>query len=96
MHASHVDVPAREPHCAVGDGATMMVISFRKGMAAPFFPFPMGELRDRVVDADLIWGGDFAGFASVCSRRKRPAGSSRSPNNFYSDASALTLPSTRA
>jgi AraC-like DNA-binding protein len=43
-----------------GDGATMMVISFKKGMAAPFFPFPMSEMSDRVVDADLIWGGDFA------------------------------------
>ncbi len=43
-----------------GNGATMMVISFRKGMAAPFFPFPMEEIRDSVVDADLIWGSEFA------------------------------------
>jgi AraC-like DNA-binding protein len=39
-----------------GSGATMMVISFKKGMAAPFFPFPMCELANSVVDADLIWG----------------------------------------
>ena len=43
-----------------GDGATMMVIAFKKGMAAPFFPFPMDEISDTVVDADLVWGSDFA------------------------------------
>lgn len=42
-----------------GNGAAMMVISFKKGMAAPFFPFPMDEIRDSVVDADLVWGSDF-------------------------------------
>ncbi len=43
-----------------GNGAAMMVIAFKKGMAAPFFPFPMEEIADCVVDADLIWGSDFA------------------------------------
>jgi AraC-like DNA-binding protein len=42
-----------------GNGAAMMVISFKKGMAAPFFPFPMEEIRDSVVDADLVWGREF-------------------------------------
>ncbi len=42
-----------------GNGSAMMVISFKKGMAAPFFPFPMDEIKDSVVDADLIWGSDF-------------------------------------
>ena len=42
-----------------GHNAAMMVISFKKGMAAPFFPFPMNEISDYVVDADLVWGGDF-------------------------------------
>ena len=42
-----------------GNGATMMVVSFRKGMAAAFFPFPMSEISDSVVDADLVWGTDF-------------------------------------
>jgi len=42
-----------------GNGASMMVISFKKGMAAPFFPFPMHEMADSVLDADLIWGSDF-------------------------------------
>jgi AraC-like DNA-binding protein len=42
-----------------GNGAAMMVIAFKKGMAAPFFPFPMDEIRDSVVDADLVWGSEF-------------------------------------
>ena len=43
-----------------GNGSVMMVISFKKGMAAPFFPFPMDEISNSVVDADLVWGTDFA------------------------------------
>lgn len=43
-----------------GKYAAMFVISFRKGMAYPFFPLPMDEMSDRVVDADLLWGRDFA------------------------------------
>jgi AraC-like DNA-binding protein len=42
-----------------GNNAAMMVIAFKKGMAAPFFPFPMSEIADAVVDADLVWGHDF-------------------------------------
>lgn len=42
-----------------GNGSAMMVIAFKKGMAATFFPFPMDEIRDSVVDADLVWGSDF-------------------------------------
>jgi len=42
-----------------GNGATMMVISFKKGAAGAFFPFPMDEISDCVVDADLVWGSDF-------------------------------------
>lgn len=42
-----------------GSGSAMMVIAFKKGMAAPFFPFPMDEIKDSVVDADLVWGSDF-------------------------------------
>ncbi len=42
-----------------GNNAAMMVIAFKKGMAAPFFPFPMSEIVDSVVDADLVWGGEF-------------------------------------
>ena len=43
-----------------GKHAAMFIISFRKGMAYPFFPLPMNEMADRVVDADLLWGHDFA------------------------------------
>ncbi|MFN0138803.1 MAG: helix-turn-helix domain-containing protein [Pyrinomonadaceae bacterium] len=43
-----------------GSGSSMMVIAFKKGMAAPFFPFPMDEIRDSVVDAGIVWGMDFA------------------------------------
>jgi AraC-like DNA-binding protein len=43
-----------------GKHAAMFIISFRKGMAYPFFPLPMDEMADRVVDADLLWGNDFA------------------------------------
>jgi AraC-like DNA-binding protein len=42
-----------------GNGAAMMVISFKKGMAYPFFPFPMDEMSDCVLDADLVWGLEF-------------------------------------
>jgi AraC-like DNA-binding protein len=42
-----------------GNGSAMMVLSFKKGMSAPFFPFPMDEIRDSVVDAELVWGSDF-------------------------------------
>ncbi|MDX6305433.1 MAG: hypothetical protein QOI77_2402 [Blastocatellia bacterium] len=43
-----------------GKHAAMFIISFKKGMAYPFFPLPMDEMADRVVDADLLWGKDFA------------------------------------
>ena len=43
-----------------GKHAAMFIISFKKGMAYPFFPLPMTEMADRVVDAALLWGNDFA------------------------------------
>jgi hypothetical protein len=43
-----------------GNKSEMMVVSFKKGQAAAFFPFPMDEIADSVVDADLVWGLDFA------------------------------------
>ncbi len=42
-----------------GNKSEMMVVSFKKGKAAPFFPFPMEEIKDSVVDADLVWGVEF-------------------------------------
>ncbi|HMT08302.1 MAG TPA: AraC family transcriptional regulator [Pyrinomonadaceae bacterium] len=41
-----------------GTDSEMMVISFKKGRASSFFPFPMNEIKDSVVDADLVWGRD--------------------------------------
>lgn len=43
-----------------GKNAAMLIIAFKRGMAYPFFPFPMNEISDCVVDADLVWGSDFA------------------------------------
>lgn len=43
-----------------GKDSAMFVISFKRGMAYPFFPFDMNEISDCVVDGDLIWGSDFA------------------------------------
>jgi AraC-like DNA-binding protein len=43
-----------------GKDSAKFIISFKKGMAYPFFPLPMNEMADRVVDADLLWGNDFA------------------------------------
>src|SRR5437660_10479279 len=43
-----------------GKHAAMFILSFKEGMAYPFFPLPMNEMADRVVDADLLWRNDFA------------------------------------
>lgn len=43
-----------------GKEAAMLIIAFKRGMAYPFFPLPMDEISDSVVDADLLWGTDFA------------------------------------
>jgi len=42
-----------------GKKSEMMVISFKKGKASSFFPFPMEEIADSVVDANLVWGLEF-------------------------------------
>lgn len=38
----------------------MIVVYFKKGLAHPFFPVPMNEISDCVVDADLLWGNWFS------------------------------------
>ena len=43
-----------------GSMASMMVVSFKKGMSYPFYPFPVNEVADHVLDSDLIWGDEFA------------------------------------
>lgn len=42
-----------------GNGSRMLVVAFKKGKAFPFYPFPMGELTDIVIDADLVFGRRF-------------------------------------
>jgi AraC-like DNA-binding protein len=39
-----------------GSGSTMLIIAFKKGRAFPFYPFPMAEIADRIVEADLVFG----------------------------------------
>lgn len=54
-----------------GKDASMLIIAFKRGMAYPFFPFPMNEISDCVVDADLIWGDDFANLREQIAENKR-------------------------
>ncbi|REJ76174.1 MAG: AraC family transcriptional regulator [Acidobacteria bacterium] len=42
-----------------GSGSSKLVIVFKTGMAHPFFPIPMSELSNSVVDADRLWGNEF-------------------------------------
>lgn len=42
-----------------GTGNRMLVIAFKKGKAFPFYPFPINELTDTVLDADLVFGTKF-------------------------------------
>jgi AraC-like DNA-binding protein len=42
-----------------GREAAMIVVYFKKGLAHPFFPVPMNEISDCVVDAELLWGNAF-------------------------------------
>jgi AraC-like DNA-binding protein len=42
-----------------GTGRRMLVVAFRKGKAFPFYPFPISELTDTVVAADLAFGHRF-------------------------------------
>lgn len=39
-----------------GRQSRMFVISFRKGCAYPFYPMPIDEITNYVIDADLIFG----------------------------------------
>lgn len=57
-----------------GTNSRMMVIMCRKGMAYPFFPFPMDEISDCVLDADLIWGSSFAYLREKLLETKEVAG----------------------
>jgi AraC-like DNA-binding protein len=39
-----------------GKGSRMLIVAFRKGKGFPFYPLPMNELSDFVIEADLIFG----------------------------------------
>jgi AraC-like DNA-binding protein len=53
-----------------GTGNHLMVVAFKKGAASPFYSFPMNEITDSVVMADLIFG------RSICELRERLSGTS--------------------
>jgi AraC-like DNA-binding protein len=48
-----------------GTGNKLLVISFKKGAAHPFYSFPINELTDSVVMADLIFGN------KICELREK-------------------------
>jgi AraC-like DNA-binding protein len=48
-----------------GTGNRLMVIGFKKGAAHPFYSFPMNELTDSVVMAELIFGN------RICELREK-------------------------
>ncbi len=52
VRSEYITIPA-------GLDSSMFVIYFKKGMAYPFFPLPMNEMSDRVLDTDLLWGSNF-------------------------------------
>ena len=39
-----------------GRNSRMLIVAFKRGKAHPFYDFPMTELTDTVVDADLVFG----------------------------------------
>lgn len=39
-----------------GRGSRMLIVAFRKGKGFPFYPLPMTELSNCVIEADLIFG----------------------------------------
>jgi AraC-like DNA-binding protein len=45
-----------------GKGSRMLIVAFKRGGGHPFYPFPMTEITDWVVEADLIFGNGFHRF----------------------------------
>lgn len=39
-----------------GKGSRMLIVAFKKGKAYPFYPMPMSEIADWVVEADDVFG----------------------------------------
>lgn len=48
-----------------GTGSRLLVIGFKKGGAHPFYSFPLNELTDSVVMADLVFGN------KICELREK-------------------------
>lgn len=42
-----------------GRGSRMLIVAFKKGKAFPFYYFPISDLTDLVVEADLVFGRAF-------------------------------------
>jgi AraC-like DNA-binding protein len=42
-----------------GNGSRMLIVAFKRGGGHPFYPFPMTEIADWVISADLIFGQSF-------------------------------------
>lgn len=59
-----------------GKGSRMLVIAFRKGKGFPFYPLPMNELTDFVIESDLIFG------QSILDLREQLLASSSIPHMF--------------
>jgi AraC-like DNA-binding protein len=55
-HAWVSGVRTRPITIPAGTGNKIMVIGFKRGAAHPFYTFPMNELTDSVVMADLVFG----------------------------------------
>jgi AraC-like DNA-binding protein len=60
-----------------GTGNRLIVIAFKKGAAHPFYSFPMNELRDSVVPADLIFGN------RICKLREQLLHAHSIPEMFH-------------
>jgi AraC-like DNA-binding protein len=52
IRTEHITIPSGKESC-------LFVINFKQGAAHPFFPLPMHELKNHVIDADLVWGHEF-------------------------------------
>jgi AraC-like DNA-binding protein len=64
-HAWVSGVRTRPITIPAGTGNRIIVIGFKKGAANPFYSFPMNEITDSVVMADLIFG------RSICELREQ-------------------------
>jgi AraC-like DNA-binding protein len=60
-----------------GRGNRMLVVAFKKGKAHPFYPLPMGELTNRVVSAELIFGW------ALCDLREQLLAAASIDRMFY-------------